>query len=188
MTQGAGCAPALLEQYREYLRFLARMRLDAGLRTQFDPSDIVQQTLLRAHERFSQFRGRSDGEFRAWLRSILARCLSDAARSSGRQQAAQPRAKSLQAALEQSSAKLEALLVSAEASPSHGALNAELLIALADALSRLPADQRMAVELRYLHGLAVPDVAERMGRSTVSVTGLLYRGMKALRTVMSEIQ
>jgi RNA polymerase sigma-70 factor (ECF subfamily) len=86
----------------------------------------------------------------------------------------------------ESSAKLEALLASEESDPSHGALRAERLVELAEALARLPEDQRTAVELRYLHGLAVPDVAGRMGRTTVSVTGLLYRGMKALRDVMVE--
>jgi RNA polymerase sigma-70 factor (ECF subfamily) len=63
-------------------------------------------------------------------------------------------------------------------------VRAERLLELSQALARLPKDQRTAVELRYLHGLAVPDVAERMNRSTLSVTGLLYRGMKILRDVM----
>jgi RNA polymerase sigma-70 factor (ECF subfamily) len=48
----------------------------------------------------------------------------------------------------------------------------------------LPEGPRTAVELRNLQGLAVPDVAERMGRSSMSVTGLLYRGVKALREMM----
>ncbi len=96
------------------------------------------------------------------------------------------RAQSLEAELEKSSATLEALLASEESSPSHGAARAERLMELSLALAKLPDDQRTAVELRYLHGLAVPDVATRMGRSTVSVTGLLYRGMTVLRHVMSE--
>ena len=183
MTLGIGHTPLPLEQYREYLRLLARLQLDPRLRVQLDPSDIVQQTLLRAHERFDQFRGHSDEEMRAWLRAILARTLVDAVRKFGRQMG--DRTRSLEAALEQSSAKLEALLASEASNPSHDALRAERLIELAGALARLPEDQRTAVELRYLHGLAVPDVAERMGRTTVSVTGLLYRGMKALRGVMS---
>jgi RNA polymerase sigma-70 factor, ECF subfamily len=183
-TRGIGHTPLPLEHYRQYLRLLARLQLDPRLRGQLDPSDIVQQTLLRAHERCDQFRGRSDEEMRAWLRAILAHTLVDTVRRFGRQKG--DRARSLEAALEQSSAKLEALLASEESSPSQGALRAERLIELAEALARLPDDQRTAVELRYLQGLAVPDVAERMGRSTVSVTGLLYRGMKALRDVMSE--
>jgi RNA polymerase sigma-70 factor (ECF subfamily) len=184
MTQGIGQAPLPLEQYREYLRLVARLQLDPRLRGQLDPSDIVQQTLLKAHERFDQFRGQSDDELRAWLRAILARTLVDAVRKFGRQKG--DRARSLEAALEQSSAKLEVFLASEESSPSQGAPRADRLIDLADTVARLPEDQRMAVELRYLSGLAVPDVAEQMGRSTLSVTGLLYRGMKALRTLMAE--
>jgi RNA polymerase sigma-70 factor (ECF subfamily) len=176
--------PLPLEHYREYLRLLARLQLDVRLRAQIDPSDIVQQTLLKAHERIDQFRGHTDLELRAWLRAILARSLRDAARKFSRQQG--DRAQSLETALEESSAKLEALLASELSSPSHRAAHAEQLLELSEALARLPDDQRTAVELRYLHGLAVPDVAHQMGRSTVSVTGLLYRGMKGLRSAMAE--
>ncbi len=184
MTEGAGHAARPLEQYRAYLRLLARLQLNPRLRLQLDPSDIVQQTLLKAHERIDQFRGKTDQELRAWLRAILARNLADAVRAFRRQKG--DRAHSLETALEESSAKLEAFLASDGSSPSQGALRAERLIELAEALARLPEDQRTAVELRYLNGLAVPDVANQMGRSTVSVTGLLYRGMKALRDLMAE--
>jgi RNA polymerase sigma-70 factor, ECF subfamily len=184
MSEGAFGGSRPLKHYREYLRLLARLQLDCRLRGQLDPSDIVQQTLLTAHERFHQFRGQTDLELRAWLRAILAHSLVDAARKFGRQKG--DRAQSLEAALEQSSAKLETFLAYEESSPSQGAARAERLMELSLALARLPEDQRTAVELRYLRGLAVPDVALEMGRSTVSVTGLLYRGMKALRDVMVE--
>jgi RNA polymerase sigma-70 factor (ECF subfamily) len=128
------------------LRLLARLQLDPQLRGQLDPSDIVQQTLLKAHERFDQFRGQTDEELRAWLRAILARSLIDAVRKYGRQKG--DRAQSLEAALEQSSAKLEIFLASEESSPSQAAVRAERLVDLADALARLPDDQRTAVELR----------------------------------------
>jgi RNA polymerase sigma-70 factor (ECF subfamily) len=184
LTQASGSARRPLEDYREYLRLLARLQLDPRLRTELDPSDVVQQTLLKAHERLEQFRGQTDGELRAWLRTILANNLADAVRKFGRQKG--DRALSLEAALEQSSAKLEAMLASEESSPSQGALRAERLVGLAEGLARLTDEQRTAVELHYLSGLSVPDVATQMGRSTVSVTGLLYRGMKALRETMQE--
>jgi RNA polymerase sigma-70 factor, ECF subfamily len=184
MTQGAGQAASPLEHYREYLRLLARLQIDPRLRGRLDPSDIAQQTLLKAHERFDQFRGRTDEELRAWLRAILARTLVDAVRKLGREKG--ERVRSLEDALEQSSARLEGLLVSEESDPGERALRAERLVELAEALAGLPDDQQTAVELRYLHGMAVPDVAAAMGRSTVSVTGLLYRGMKALRRVMGD--
>ncbi len=184
MTQAFGRARPALEHFREYLRLLARLQLDPRLRAELDPSDIAQQTLLKAHERLDQFRGQTDDELRAWLRAILARNLADAIRRFRRQKG--DRAHSLETALEESSGKLEVFLASEESSPSQGALRAERLIELADALAQLPDDQRTAVEMRYLHGLAVPDVANQMGRSTVSVTGLLYRGMKALRELTGQ--
>jgi DNA-directed RNA polymerase specialized sigma24 family protein len=64
----------LLEHYRDYLRLLARL----------DPSDIVQQTLLQAHQALDQFQGEGDAALAAWLRQILARNLAMALRDHAR--------------------------------------------------------------------------------------------------------
>jgi RNA polymerase sigma-70 factor (ECF subfamily) len=171
-----------LEEYRDYLRLLAGHKLHPRLRGQLDPSDIVQQTLLKAHEKHDQFRGSTEPELRGWLRSILARKLVDAARGHLRRR--EDEVRSLEAALDESSMRLEALLVADQSSPSQKVMNDERLVDLARALRRLPDDQRTALELRYLGGLSVAAVAAQMGRAPVSVTGLLYRGTQALRTLM----
>src|SRR5262245_11812431 len=159
MSRAAEGAPRPLEQHREYLRLLARLQLDPRMRGQMDPSDVVQQTLLAAHQKLDQFRGRTDAELRAWLRAILANQLALAARKFGWGEA---RGRSLEAELEKSSMRLEALLASEQSSPSQGAMRAERLLELAEALAKLPDDQRTAVELRHLRGLSVPAVAEAM--------------------------
>jgi RNA polymerase sigma-70 factor (ECF subfamily) len=46
--------------YADYLRVLARLLLDPRLRGKLDPSDVVQQAVLRAHEKSSQFRGTTE--------------------------------------------------------------------------------------------------------------------------------
>src|SRR5437660_9077295 len=75
-----GALDRLLESYRNYLRMLARTGIDAALRGKADPSDLVQETLIKAHRHFDQFGGRTEAELAAWLRQILARNLADLVR------------------------------------------------------------------------------------------------------------
>src|SRR5437868_1351577 len=69
-----------LEEFRDYLHLLARFQMDARLQGKVEPSDIVQETLLRAHEKRDQFRGQADAERTGWLRQILAHQIADAVR------------------------------------------------------------------------------------------------------------
>jgi RNA polymerase sigma-70 factor, ECF subfamily len=173
-----------LESFREYLRLLARMNMDPRLQGRIDPSDIVQQTLLKAHEKQDQFRGKTDAERAAWLRTILANQMADALRKFRRQQGTRER--SIDEALEASSARLDAWLAAEQSAPSQGIVRQERLLEMAEAMAKLPEDQRTALELRHLQGLSVPAAAESMGKSPSAVASLLYRGMKSLREMMNE--
>jgi RNA polymerase sigma-70 factor (ECF subfamily) len=56
----------------------------------------------------------------------------------------------------------------------------------AAALLRFPEDQRQAVELHHLQDLSLADVGQRLSRSRQAVAGLVFRGLKALRTLLME--
>src|SRR5262245_3371122 len=75
-----GAMDRLLEMYRNYLRLLAGIGIDVSLQGKADPSDLVQETVMKAYEHFDRFRGQTEGELVAWLRQILARNLLDLTR------------------------------------------------------------------------------------------------------------
>jgi RNA polymerase sigma-70 factor (ECF subfamily) len=171
-----------LETYREYLHMLARLHLGGRLRAKLDASDVVQQALLKAHERREQFRGSTEAEREAWLRQILTTTLADSARRFGAGRRDTGRERSLEAA----SSRLEAWLAADQSSPSQRAGRQEQLLLLAQGLAQLPPDQRTALELKHLHCLPVADIAQRMGRGKRAIVGLLFRGLKRLREHLEE--
>jgi RNA polymerase sigma-70 factor (ECF subfamily) len=182
----ADAADRPLEGYRDYLRLLARLQLGPRLQAKLDASDVVQQALLQAHEGRDRFRGRTEAEWMAWLRTILANSLAAAARRFATEARELSRERSLEAELELSSSRLEGLLAADQTSPSERAVRCEELLRLARALARLPEDQRRVVELHHLKGLPVAEVAGQVGRTRPAIVGLLFRGLKKLRELLRD--
>ena len=181
-----GALDRLLDSYRNYLRLLARTGIDGALRRKADPSDLVQDALLKAALRFGQFRGRSDAELAGWLRQILARCLADFLRryrTGGRRVA---REQSLDQLLERSSQAMGRVLAREGASPSASAERRDLGAVLSDALAQLGEDQREVIVLFHLEGLDWEEVARRMGRTPGAVRKLWARALKQLRPLIDE--
>src|SRR5262249_53053142 len=151
-TEAHGLA---LERFRHYLLLLARVQLGHQFRAKLDPSDLVQQTLLEAHRKQAQFRGRSEAELAAWLRQMLACCIADALQAFGRAKRDAALERSREAALAESSSRLDAWLAADQSSPSQRAMREEELLRLAKALAQLTEDQRRAVELKPLQAYSV---------------------------------
>jgi RNA polymerase sigma-70 factor (ECF subfamily) len=186
MAESGGDANVPLESYRAYLRLLAGTQLDPRLQGKFEPSDAVQETLLRAHQALHNFQPRGDGDMAAWLRQILGNVLIDAVRrytAAARDVALE---RSLPAAIEQSSARLEEWLRAEQGSPEQELLRQEQMLLLAESLARLPDDQRSALELKHLHGWTVEAIANHMGRTRAAIAGLLRRGLETLRDLLAE--
>jgi RNA polymerase sigma-70 factor (ECF subfamily) len=173
-----------LEQFRAYLRLLARLNLHPVLRSKLDPSDVVQQTLLQAHQSLDAA-GRTDAELAGWLRQALARNLAHALRDFRRECRDVTRERSLEAALEESSQRLEGWLAAdSQTSPSAQAQFNEQALLLAEALEKLPEAQRQALILQHWQGWSLEEIGRHLDRSPAAVAGLLKRGLQQLRLLL----
>lgn len=169
------------EHQRAYLHLLARSQLRSGANHAVDASDIVQQTLLHAHQKREQFRGQTEAEFRGWLRQILAHVIADAFRKRV--------PKAILDDLNKSAAQLNHFLQSQPTSPSQKVERGELLDRLLVALEALPEGERTALELRHFVQPPWPleKIAKHLGRPTPkAVASLLHRGLERLRAALSE--
>jgi RNA polymerase sigma-70 factor (ECF subfamily) len=169
----------LLDQHREPLRGTAERDLGQRLQRRVDASDIVQQTFLIAHQAFQQFRGTTDAEFQAWLRTILNQNVQEAVR---RHVHALQRSVTNEVSLE--SAGLADRPInprSPEATPSQRIMRRESSAELQTLLAELPDDQREAVRLKHLEGQTLAEIAAVMNKSEAAVAGFLRRGITALK-------
>jgi RNA polymerase sigma-70 factor (ECF subfamily) len=177
----------LLGSFRNYLCLLARTGIDASLQGKADPSDVVQETLLKAHRAFDQFRGRSEAELAGWLRQILRNVLHDLARRyQATEQRQAERERSLDEMLDASSAALNRILANGGPTPSESAERRELGVVLADALAELSSDHREVIVLRSLEEQEWPEVARHMGRSEGAVRMLWARALRQLKPLIEK--
>lgn len=176
-----------LERFRPYLQFLVRAETDRRYAGKIDGSGIVQQSLLEAAS--DPTVPCEDAErTRAFLRRIVANNLADEIRKLRTQKRDIGREYSLDNSLEDSSCRLQRLLVAGGPSPSAEFIQGEKLLRLASHLELLPADQRRAIELHHLQELKLTEVARLMNRTRGSVASLIFRGLGRLRDQMNSTE
>ena len=131
-------ASEILEPFRKYLEVLAGLHLDRRLRGKLDPSDVVQQTMLRAYSALAEVRDDRPEVLVAWLRKILARTLADAVKHYERDKRDVGLERSLEADLDRSASGFAAWLAADQTSPSGRAERNEELLRMVEALAELP--------------------------------------------------
>jgi RNA polymerase sigma-70 factor (ECF subfamily) len=186
MKSPAANLPPDLELFRGYLMLLTDVQLRPRLRSKEDASDIVQMTLLEAHRDLASYRGQTEAELAAWIKTILTRNVLNVAKHYGRQKCDVRRENSLDEQMEHSSGRLDQFPAGDQTTPSQDAIRRERAAELNAALAQLLDDERTAVLLKHFHDWTVADIARHLGRTDDAVAGLLRRGLKKLRTVMKE--
>lgn len=171
-------SPPELIRFEPALLLWAKCQMPGWVRGKLDPSDLVQQTLLEA-VKADALAGQPDHAVLAYLRRALVRNLIDATRKFAA-------ARLEVVAATQTSLRLADWLAAEQSSPSERADRNERYDRLAVALTVLPDDQRRAVELRYIQGMKVTEIAAMIGRSEGAVSLLLHRAVSKLRLELTE--
>jgi RNA polymerase sigma-70 factor (ECF subfamily) len=179
---------AELERFRNYLRFMADVKLDRRLRRRIDASDIVQETLLRAYVAWDKFRGDASAQRVAWLQQILMRTILHALRDERCAKRDMAREQHLDQILDQSSRNIEQWLAADEQSPSQAVERAEELLQVADAVYQLPEAERAAVIGFYWQRESLAEISAELGRSVPAVAGLVHRGLRRLRGHLASVE
>jgi RNA polymerase sigma-70 factor (ECF subfamily) len=167
----------LVERHQEAAYTLA-------LRMVGDPevaADITQDAVLSAFRAIAGFRG---GSFRAWLLRIVGNGCYDHWRVRGRRPST-----SLDALLDGDPASegpsaVPAALIDERWDPESAALRAELVEAIQLALLELHPDQRMALVLRDVQGLAYEEIAAITQSSLGTVKSRISRARAHMRDLL----
>ena len=157
---------ALVERYSPRVNRLAS-QLMGDLE---EARDAAQESLVKVCTRLKQFRG--EAQFATWLNRLVVNTCRDRM-AFQRVRRAEP-------------LELDEHAVSDDPDPSSVAVLTDLRRDLADALSRLSADQRIAVVLRDSFGLSYKEIS-RVARMPVGTAKCyVHRARARLRTLLEE--
>ena len=158
-----GCFPGL------YRFAMARLRHDADA-----AEEVVQSTLCRALGKLHTFRG--EAALFTWLCTICRHEICDHYRRMGR--------RPLEALVEEAPevrAALESLGVDGGVPPEEALLRKELAGQVQTTLDGLPAHYGDALEWKYIQGLSIKEIAERLKLRPEAAKSLLNRARGAFR-------
>lgn len=181
------CESWSIGRLRPWLQMLADRELPARLRGRIDPSDIVQQTLVKAWQGEADFQGSTHEQRLAWLRTILKNTIRDQhrrligaiKRGGGREQLETDVFREDEPGLSEH-AKMQGPTVSGQMGAMEDALQ------LANAMAKLPFEQRRVIEMRHFDNLSYATIAQRLDKSESAVRMLWVRGLRNLQYIKSE--
>lgn len=164
----AAALGALLQHHRPYLLFVANQELGDNVRGRAGPSDLVQDTLLRGQQRFEQFRGTEEEEFRAWLRVILRHQVTDFVRGLPKQR----------------HEEVDSGIPDDGDTPSGGAARQDEIEMVREALAQLPDHYQQVVRLREYEGLTYEEIGQRIQCSSEAARKVWTRAIDQLGQIL----
>ena len=180
----------LFHRYRERLRRMVELRMDARLRTRLDASDVLQEAYLDLAGDLDAYRADPKLQPLLWMRLHVGRRLGMLHR---RHLGAQHRDAGLEISLyrealpQASSAALASMLLGRQTSPIQAAQRAERLLRIQEALNTLDPIDREVLALKHFEELSRGETAEVLGISPEAAAKRYFRALKRLKEVLASM-
>jgi RNA polymerase sigma-70 factor (subfamily 1) len=175
-----------LERYQAYLQCLTYIQVDPRLWRRFGWSEIVNRTLMEAHQELHLLEALDEADRNRRLRRMLMNNLLQRIEHERAQRRDYHREVALDEALAGSSCNLQRWLEADSASPVERAVAIEDKVRLAKALMRLPEREREALILQKYHDRTLAQIAEHLDCTEGAVAGLHARGLKRLHQFLTD--
>lgn len=178
----------LLKRHRERLRLMVVVRLDPRLASRIDPSDVVQESLLKASNRLSDYLQTRPMPFYPWLRQIAWEQLVDlhAHHIRAEKRSIEKEAEQQLILSNRSVGQLIDHFAASDGEPYRQLVKKEIRQRVRFALDALkPADREILV-MRFLEQLSVRDIAAVLQLAEGTVRMRQLRSLERIRGILGD--
>jgi RNA polymerase sigma-70 factor (ECF subfamily) len=172
----------LLHRHRDRLCQMVAVRMDDRLTARFDPSDVVQEALLEAHQRLPRYLETRPVPFYPWLRNIAWEKLVHLHRQ---HRDAQRRTVCREVSLPDLSGQSRVILAERFAlsmsTPSEQCVRQEVRLRVSEAIDALPLPDQEIITLKHLEELSFKEAAAVLKISEQAVYSRYRRAVEKLQ-------
>lgn len=183
----ADALQCLLLQHHAHLRAVIARQMDGKAGWRLDTDDILQEVYLAIFRTGSRPRFEHLAQFTSWIESVAQNTARNQLRYLRRQKRDVAREHRISRYARSSFPALLDRIAAADSTPSRHVARDEATAALLSSLARLTDDQRTVVRLRFLEGLPVAEVAQRLEKTDDAIHALTYRAIAALRQHLGSV-
>jgi RNA polymerase sigma-70 factor (ECF subfamily) len=180
----------LMDRHRNSLRRMIQLRLDQRLLQRMDVSDVVQDVLMEANRRLSDYLANPGMPFHLWIRQIAKDRIIDAhrrhrvsaKRSIDREQSMAPKGPPDQSTMDLANQFRDRALT-----PAAAATQREMAQQIEAAVMLLRENDREIILMRHYEQMDNQDVAQALGLTEPAASMRYLRALKRLREIIEEM-
>lgn len=184
-----GAVDRLLERHRGALHRMIRMRLDQKIQRRVDVSDVLQDVLVEANRRLTEYLKDPSMAFHLWIRQIARDRIIDAHRrhrASAKRSVDREQPLVAQVAGDRSTMELAAHLCDREVTPAAAVAQKEMAQTVEKAISRLGDQDCEIILMRHYEQLSNQEVAQALGLTEPAASMRYLRAVRRLRELLTQ--